>query len=208
MTEYAEEIWVKVKREWLAGSLSVSDIGRTYGPSRQAITAKAKRMNWPPRGSLADEVRKEVESQLLEADDIPGVAAGVAPAEASDIVQAAAKRGVTVVRRHRKSLAQLLDIGAATLNEIEEMAVISAETLKKRRTKHQAALVASLTKARYDGMRVVSGVFAQVIPLERQAYSLDADGGEALPIKYVAPDYKKPKHSGLSEDDWTDEQAY
>ena len=82
------------KAEWLACQLSVSDIGRSYGPSRQAITTKAKRMKWGKRGSLVDQVHKEIESQLLEDE---GVAAGVAPLEASEIIQSAAKRGVVVV---------------------------------------------------------------------------------------------------------------
>jgi hypothetical protein len=63
-------------------------------------------------------------------------------------------------------------------------------------------LVASLSKAKLDGMRAVSQVLSQAIPLERLAYSLDDDMGGDLPIKYVAPDYKKPPHSGLSGDQW------
>jgi hypothetical protein len=82
------------KAEWLAGQLSVSDIGRSYGPLRQAITTKAKRNKWGMRGSLVDQVHKEIENQLLEDE---GVAAGVAPLEASEIIQSAAKRGVVVV---------------------------------------------------------------------------------------------------------------
>ena len=60
------------------------------------------------------------------------------------------------------------------------MAVISLKTLEKKCTKAQAMLVASLSKAKLDGMRAVS----------------------AVPIKYVAPAYKKPPYSGLSEDQW------
>lgn len=202
--EYDAKTWDSVRHEWLAGQLSPTDISRTYGPSRQAITAKAKRMGWGKRGSLVEQVRKEVESQLLEDE---GVAAGVAPLEASEIIQSAAKRGVTVVRRHRVLIAELLDIVGATLEEVREMAVISAESLQKKRTKHQAALVAALSKARLDSMRVVSGVMSQAIPLERQAYSLDDEKGGGMPIKYVAPEYKKPLYSGLSEDEWQDDNA-
>ncbi|CAB1061498.1 hypothetical protein D1BOALGB6SA_6271 [Olavius sp. associated proteobacterium Delta 1] len=63
---YGAEIWDQIKAEWLAGQLSLSDISRNYGPSRSTIRSKAKRFNWPPRGSLAGEVRKEIESQLLD----------------------------------------------------------------------------------------------------------------------------------------------
>jgi hypothetical protein len=196
---YDPKIWDQIQAEWLAGQLSLSDISRTYGPSRSTIRAKAKRFNWPPRGSMADEVRKEIKSRLL---DDGGAPASAPPLQADEIIDNAAKRGVAVVRRQRDLLAQLLGVAEATLEELREMALISRETLEKKRTKHQAALVAALSKARLDGMRAVSQVLSQAIPLERLAYSLDDDKGGAVPIKYVAPDYKKPPYSGLSEDQW------
>jgi len=45
-----------------------------------------------------------------------------------------------------------------------------------------------------------SQVLSQAIPLEREAYSLDNDQSETMCIRYVVPDIKKPKWSGLSED--------
>lgn len=204
-TKYTEEIWNSIKHEWLAGQLSVSDISRSFGPSRKAIREKAKRFKWGKRGALVDEVRKEIESQLLEDEIDEGVPASVPPSEASDIVESAAKRGVAVVRRHRGLLSELLAIAGGTLQELRELELISLETHKKRRTKDMMSLVANVTRARLDGMRVVSGVLNQAIPLERLAYSLDKDDGGQLPIKYVAPKYKKPASSGLSEDEWTDD---
>ena len=196
---YDAKVWDQIQAEWLAGQLSLSDISRTYGPSRSTIRAKAKRFNWPPRGSLVDEVRKEIQSQLLNDGGAP---ASAPPLKADEIIDNAAKRGVAVVRRQRNLLSQLLDIVGATLDELREMQFISREALEKKRTKHQAALVAALSKARLDGMRAVSQVLSQAIPLERLAYSLDDDKGGAVAIKYVAPAYKKPPHSGLSEDEW------
>ena len=196
---YSVKVWDQIQAEWLAGQLSISDISRTYGPSRTTIRAKAKRFNWPQRGSLADEVRKEIQSQLLDEEGAPGSAP---PLQASEIVESAAKRGVAIVRRERKLLSRLLRVVDATLEELENIAVISRETLEKKRTKAQVQLVAALSKAKIDGMRAVSQVLSQAIPLERLAYSLDDGKGGGVPIKYVAPDYKKPAFSGLSEDQW------
>ncbi len=196
---YDAKVWEQIQAEWLAGQLSLSDISRTYGPSRATIRSKAKRFNWPPRGSLADEVRKEIQSQLLDEEGAPGSAP---PLQADEVIESAAKRGVAIVRRERQLLARLLGIAAATLEELENMTVISSETLEKRPTKSRAQLVAALTKAKLNGMRAVSQVLSQAIPLERLAYSLDDDKGGAVSIKYVAPAYKKPPYSGLSEDQW------
>ena len=68
MATYDENTWRKIKQEWLAGQLSISDISRSHGPTRQAINKRAKTDNWPPRGSLVEEVRREVKSRLLEDD--------------------------------------------------------------------------------------------------------------------------------------------
>jgi len=196
---YDAKIWDQIQAEWLAGQLSLSDISRTYGPMRSTIRAKAKRFNWPPRGSLVDQVRKEIQSQLLDDGSAP---ASAPPIQADEIIETAAKRGVAIVRRQRNLLSQLLDIVGATLEDLREMQVISRETLEKKHAKHQAALIVALSKARLDGMRVVSQVLSQAIPLERLAYSLDDDNGGGVAIKYVAPNYKKPSYSGLSEDQW------
>jgi hypothetical protein len=131
-----------------------------------------------------------------------GAPVSAPPIEASEIIESAAKRGVAIVRRQRQLLARLLGVADVTLGELEDMAVISQETLKKKRTKAQVQLVAALSKAKIDGMRAVSQILSQAIPLERLAYSLDKDGGQERAIIYEAPDYRKPNCSGLSEDQW------
>ncbi len=195
---YRTKVWDQIQVEWLAGQLSLSDISRTYGPSRSTIRAKAKRFNWPTRGCLVEQVRKEIQSQLLE----KGAPVAAPPIEASKIIEGAAKRGVAIVRRERHLLSRLLGLADVTLEELENIAVISQETLKKKRTKAQVQLVAALSKAKIDGMKAVSQILSQAIPLERLAYSLDKDDGQERVIIYEAPDYRKPNCSGLSEDQW------
>lgn len=195
---YGPEIWAEIRKEWDAGQLSVRNIASAYGPSPQAIRKHAKRNRWAERGCLVEQVRKKIENQLL-ADEVVNEVPGPGAAE---VVESAAKRGVGVVLRHRKIIARLLGIAETTLTETEEMQVISLELYRKRKTKELSALVASLNRARLDNMRTISQVITQAIPLERQAYSLDKDGGIERAIIYEAPDYHKPKGSGLSEEDW------
>ena len=64
-----------------------------------------------------------------------------------------------------------------------EMSEISRETLDKKRTKHQAALVAALSKAKIDGMRAVSQVLRQAIPLE----TIDVDVTDHTALRFSAP---------------------
>ena len=195
---YDKKVWKKIKKEWLSGQLSISDIANAYGPSRTAIRKKAKTEKWPPRGALVDEVRKEVKTRLLE-DEVP---AEVPPSEASDIVDTAAARGVEIVRNHRALLRRLLGVAGVTLTELETMSTVTKDNIKDLATDKAAAQnVVILSKVRRDGIKTVSAALARVIPLERQAYSLDDDRGSGVPIKYVAPDMEKPACSGLPEDD-------
>lgn len=196
---YDAKVWDQISAEWLAGQLSLSDISRNYGPSRSTIRAKAKRFNWPPRGSLVEQVRKEIQSQLLDEKRAP---AGAPPLEADEIIESATKRGVAVVRKHRKLLSELLGAVDVALAELKLMEVIRQDVLEKKRLKGRAQMITALSKSRIETLKVASQVLSQAIPLERKAYSLDTDQGETMSIRYVTPDFKKPKWSGLSENQW------
>ena len=72
------------RAEWLSGQLSVSAIGRRYGPSSKAITAKARREKWPSWDVLVGKDRSRIESQLLEDETVP---AGVPPSEPVGLIE-------------------------------------------------------------------------------------------------------------------------
>ncbi len=80
--------------------------------------------------------------------------------------------------------------------------IIRQDVLERKRLKGRTQMITALSKSRIDTLKVASQVLSQAIPLERKAYSLDTDLGEAMSIRYVVPDIKKPAWSGLSEDQW------
>ncbi len=200
---YPAEVWKAIRKEWIAGQLSLAEIHRNYGPTRQAILKRAKTEAWPARGTLADEVRREINTALASDTDPEKVTQEVTPDEQVEIIEAGARRGLTVVRGHRNLITRLLSQVKVTLDDLEAMQRFSVDELKKMRLAGRSKLVATMITARISASDDVSKVLARVIPLERQAYQLDTEKGEIQSIKYVISEpIEKPPGTGLSEDDW------
>lgn len=180
--------WEAVEREYRAGQLSVSEIGRQCGVSHTAINKRAKKDGWVR--DLAARVRQQVSARLVSEE--------VSEANAQEAIDVAAARGVEVVRSHRRDIAtargvasrlvEELDIATihrdAIAEEIEaftdpgndatDKAIASAE--KRRAAMHRAVSLSS----RAGAMMSLSSALKNIVVLERQAFSLDApDGGEA-----------------------------
>jgi hypothetical protein len=134
--------------------------------------------------------------------DEQGAPAGAPPPQADQIIDSAAARGVAVVKKHRKLLSELLEAVDVALAELESMEAIKKEILERKRLKGRTQMITALSKNRIDTLKVASQVLSQAIPLERKAYSLDTERSEAMIVRYVVPDIKKPQWSGLSEDQW------
>jgi len=159
--------WEAVEREYRAGQLSVAEIGRQFAVSRAAIMKRAAKFGWVR--NLADEVRREVESKLV-ADAVSG---GVTSCNARETIDAAASRGVEVVRQHRRTLSRLNGIanGLMTAMESRLEAVRTGVTDTPELVASFALLGEKETIA--DAMEKVSRTIAKVVPLERQAFGLD-----------------------------------
>lgn len=185
--------WEAVEREYRAGQLSVSEIGRQHDVSHTAINKRAKRDGWAR--DLAARVRQEVSTRLVSDE--------VSAANAQEAVDAAAQRGVEVVRSHRRDIGRGRDVLARLIEELDmvtahrgeieeeieaftdpgeaatEKAMASAE--KRRAAMHRAVSLSS----RAGAMMSLSSAMKNVVVLERQAFSLDEDGGDESGVQVI-----------------------
>jgi hypothetical protein len=205
--EYDKKTWDQIKQEWVSGQLSLAEISRSYGPTKPGIRKHARSSGWPARGTLAEEVRREINTALVTDQDPGQVSAEVPPLETDEIIEGAARRGLAVVRAHRGLFKRTLDQAAETLSEVEEMQGIKLELILKERLKGRSKLVSAIIGNRIDALEAVSRILARVVPLERKAYSLDSEKGEITSIKYVTPDMDKPEGTGLSQDEWSEDHG-
>lgn len=188
--------WEAIEREYRAGQLSVSEIGRQRDVSHTAINKRAKKDGWTR--DLAARVRQEVSARLVSDE--------VSEANAHEAVEVAAARGVEVVRSHRRDIGRGRDVLARLIEELDmatahraeieeeidafvEVAAGESEAAKARAEKRRAAMHRAVSlSSRAGAMMSLSGALKNVVALERQAFSLDdGDGDEAVQVTINKP---------------------
>ena len=152
--------WEAIEREYRAGQLSVTEIGRQYGCSKTAIQQRAKKWAWTR--NLTAAVQLETQRRLTEMELAGQVAAG----NAREVVDSAAARGVEIVTIQRKSLRRLIE-------RVDRMF-----DLLEREDKDGPGLE---PKDIGGLLRDCSTALAKAIPLQRQAYNI----GTGLPEEPV-----------------------
>lgn len=169
--------WEAVEREYHAGQLSVSEIGRQYGVSHTAINKRAKKEEWTR--DLAQRVQREVSARLVSEE--------VSNANAKQAVETAAARGVELVRQHRRALGRSqiiiekllaeLERGTDRLEDIEEAIEIETAADKDGKRRNMMLKAVSLS-SRAQIAAALSVTIKNVIPLERQAFNLGGSGDD------------------------------
>ena len=159
--------WEAIEREYRAGQLSLREIARAHGISEGAIRKRAKSAGWGR--DLADKVRKQVSERLVRSDSTQS---GTHPQRVRtdrEIVEAASLRGLEVVTSHRRDLQQLHGLKrvlAGRLAEVLNGALPDGPCLGER-------------ESPADMLEKLSRITARLVPLERQAFNLDAEPGAA-----------------------------
>lgn len=189
MTSKPPPDWEAIEREYRAGQLSVSEIGRQHGISHTAINKRANRDGWTR--NLAARVREEVSARL--------VSDGVSSANARETVDAAATRVVELVRSHRSDIGRARDVASRIINELdmatahrdeiaEEIEALcstepnDSDAAKARAEKRRAAMHRAVSlPSRASSMQSLAGALKTIVQLERQAFNVDAGADENEP---------------------------
>lgn len=165
--------WEAIEREYRAGQLSVSEIGRQHGLSHTAINKRAKRDGWAR--NLSARVREEVSARLVSAE--------VAETNERAAINTAAARGVEVVRQHRNDLGEGRKLVSRLLGELDESTThrdeiaeaIEDETADDQSGERRARMLRAVALPGRSGViKDLSAALKNLIPLERQAFNLDA----------------------------------
>jgi hypothetical protein len=177
MAAKAKADWEAIEREFRAGQLSVREIAAQQGISHTAINKRAKEQGWTR--DLAKAVRQKVSDTLVSSE--------VSSVNAQEAIDTAAARGVELIRQHRRSLGRAqtiiekllaeLERGTDNLDEIEESIEDETADDKDSRRRNQMLKAVSLS-SRASTAAALSLTIKNIIPLERQAFSLDEHGDE------------------------------
>jgi hypothetical protein len=156
--------WSACEADFRTGTYSNCQLAAKYECSESAIRDRAKRYEW--RKDLSDAVRKATSAKLLRAD----LREPNAQKDAA-IVEEAADVRMGVVLRHRKDIGKLDALKGKLIEKAE--AVIEAMTSLDNLV-DAAQVIESLGRTQ-----------SRLIPLERQAFSLDTgspEGGVTITI--------------------------
>jgi hypothetical protein len=168
--------WEGIEREYRTGQLSVSEISRQYLISRAAIQKRAKAKGWSR--DLSQVVREEVRARLLIDGTDGDQNAKVRPLAEEASIDMAARRGVKVVREHRKLIAEI----------ITQVQLVVQFLAAGGHTDQNGVFTPLTPRERTDYVRVAAQAAHRMIPLERQAFSLDEpgslDGPDSIKISF------------------------
>ena len=171
MTEKRKPIdWAAIERDYRTGTFSNRELAHRHGCTETAIRKRAKREGWEK--DLSEEVRRATAAKLLRTEVRTQVRTPNAREDAA-IIEDAAELRASIVTTHRRDLVQihgLKRILAGRLADVLQGIDPEGPCLGEKESPG-------------DLLERLSRVTARLIPLERQAHSLDKDPGAPLAPK-------------------------
>lgn len=191
-----ERDWDAIEQEYRAGILSVRAIGREYGVDPSSIRYRANKHGWVR--NLGDKVRARAQAELLIGGNGRDLSLDGTPdphareEDERDTIEQAAALQVSVVRQHRKDLKQLRDLYAKLTEKAE------AFFAKQKGAKGKAISTLQDLQTAVQTIESLARTTSRTIPLERQAFNLDADRGpnsEATAIEQRIKRFQEAKRA-------------
>ena len=188
--------WESIEGEYRAGALSVREIAKRHGVTHGAVNKRAKRDRWAR--DLTEKVRKAVSTALVSTP----VSTETKDERRTEreIVEDAAATQVALVRDHRKDLSKgrglvdkllaQLDTAAdarevleALIEEDTDVPDGASKAAEQAQLARRKAMLAAVSLPAHAGvLKDLATVMRSLIPLERQAFNMDAgpqtDGGD------------------------------
>jgi len=191
---YPVAVWEEIKQEYVLGQLSIAAISRTYGPTRQAIMKKADKLGWAR--NMADDVRASVKKKTIEAELQHEVTAD----NYTDAIDKYGELGAGVIGGHKILFSNILRRCGVTLERMDRGDMIMDELASGKRIRKTLVIAAELAlKDQNTTLKTVAEVVAKIVPLQRQAFNLDAEGSGAENITYyIVGDLEKPIDAGMA----------
>lgn len=189
--------WTTIENAYRAGIRSNRQIAHEHGVTETAIRKRAKKLGWTK--DLAAATRQRAKNLVRGDGSQPPRARTAQDDEAA--VEQEALVAATVMTTHRKDIRAGREMVVTLLGELVQVTKhseaieddIYAETEgEKNPARRNAMLKAVSLGGRAGVVRDLSQALKNLIPLERQAYNLDEEGGKddlanaILGLKHVA----------------------
>lgn len=151
--------WEAIEREYCLGQKSNRTLSSEFGPSHTSIGRRAKKYGWVK--DKTQEVQQKTRAALLTThqDQRTTERTSKRTTPTREDIDRAVQTNVEVIRQHRKTVARTIAVAERLLDEIEKAKDVDL-------------------RAHGDAFRTISTGLAKVIPLERQAFNLDASAGD------------------------------
>lgn len=159
--------WLSIEKAYRGGIQSIRQISRTYGVSDKGISKRATRDGWTRDLSAA--VRQKARELVVRK---PG--SQEPPVDQDDAVNEEATVAANIIRGQRTDIAEMRQYARDLVKDIKDI----TGKLNSDPEMNDDARV-KLIRLRADIYRDLAQAMAKIVPLERIAFSLDAESASA-----------------------------
>lgn len=181
--------WEAIEREYRLGQKSLRMLSKEFGPSPGTISKRANRPGEEWVQDKSTEVREKTRAALIK-ETPEGNTQGNTPTR--EDIDRAVQTNVGLIREHRRDIGNgraLVELLAGQLRDAAESRDqleddIAEDTKEDNTIQRRARMMKAVSLPAHAGvLRDLTTALKNLIPLERQAFSLDDGDGGDNPLK-------------------------